>query len=546
MSFLPTKIQSISDLGYFKGAIGGLVHVKLHHQVVVIDCGCADVAIVCQKDFIDSSNHTNLMNALTDNSFQLNVIAEYIADQEQIAAIWAFSERRGGLNTCPIINKDNRNIVVYDEIVQKAVALSATDIHFEVREGALSRVRLRIDSRLHAWKSFPTQFLKDALTAAYSARNKSGTNSSGTLAFERAANTVTENKVLGKDINGRFSGYPLVNGYDVVMRLLDSDPNSVIPSIETLGYSDSHVTSQLLPALHRNQGMVAIGGSTGSGKSTALRSMIYSIPGRDNLKIYSVEDPVEYLCNFMSQISVQRNSDDPPDVVSLKFASALVTVLRMDPDVVMIGEIRDKVSASLAANAAASGHRIFTSIHGNSCIAVLMRMVSKELGMYPNMLADKEILSAVMYQKLIPKLCPHCKVPATSVLPQATLSLLTQRYKLDPGTMYCANEAGCVHCKIEEVSIAGKKGMTVVAEILTPNNDIRVAIKSENWLEVERCWRSCRTASFDDPDMTGKTAFEHALYKASIGMIDPQDIEADFESFSSYQLFEDMADALEA
>ena len=161
-------------------------------------------------------------------------------------------------------------------------------------------------------------------------------------------NTITEQVINGKTYNGRFSGYPLVNGYDVVIRLLDSDPNSTIPSIQSLGYAPYHVVEQILPAIQRNSGMMAIAGSTGSGKSTALRSFIHAIPDRNNLKIYGVEDPVEYLNPFMRQISVQRNSDDPDDVVKMKFLSALRSVLRMDPDVLMLGEIRDHESASIA------------------------------------------------------------------------------------------------------------------------------------------------------------------------------------------------------
>jgi type II secretory ATPase GspE/PulE/Tfp pilus assembly ATPase PilB-like protein len=379
--------------------------------------------------------------------------------------------------------------------------------------------------------------LKGALTAAYSKRTKSGTNSSGALSLERAMNTITEQVINNKTYNGRFNGYPLVNGYDVVMRLLDSDPKSTIPSIESLGYSANHVTQQILPAIFKNAGMMVIAGSTGSGKSTALRSFIYALPDRDHLKIYGVEDPVEYLNPFMRQISVQRNSDDPEDVVKMKFLSALRSVLRMDPDVLMLGEVRDHDSASLASEFNRTGHRVFTTVHGDGCVDVLARLTSEEIGIAPTTLAAKKYLSAVMYQKLLPKLCPHCKLPAVDHLPLKTQALLRHKFGVNPATMFVANEAGCPACKVEELGLAGTKGLTVVAEILTPNDSILAAIAQRDWAEVERLWRSQRHCGFDAPDMAGKTAFEHALYKACIGLIDPNDIEADFESFTTYNVF---------
>lgn len=250
-----------------------------------------------------------------------------------------------------------------------------------------------------------------------------------------------------------------------------------------------------------------------------------------------MEDPVEYLNPFMRQISVQRNSDDPDEVVKMKFLSALRSVLRMDPDVLMLGEIRDHESGSIASEFNRTGHRVFTTVHGDGCIDVLARLTSDEIGIHPQTLAAKKYLSAVMYQKLLPKLCPHCKVPAQTVLPEKTQQTLRQKFHVDPGTMFVANEQGCPHCRLADVGIAGTKGMTVVAEILTPTEEIRDSIRQQDWRQLEILWRSQRIAGFDSPHMGGKTAFEHALYKACAGLVDPQDIEADFESFETYSVF---------
>lgn len=531
-------IDQIDDLPYFKGVVARVVSEKNQRDVAVLDVGCASVIILCTATFLKSPLHLTLVSTLGSNRFQFFVQAEYVTTKGLIAEVRALAERRSQQRLIPVINADNKHIVLYDEIVEKAVALKATDIHFELSDSETSRIRLRIYGRLHDWRSFPTELLMGALTAAYSKRTKSGTNSAGALSLERAMNTVTEQVVNGKAFNGRFNGYPLVNGYDVVMRLLETDPRSVVPTVQELGYAESHVEEQIIPAIKKNAGMIAIAGSTGSGKSTALRSFIYSIPDRDRLKIFGVEDPTEYINPFMRQISVQRNSDDEEHVVKMKFLSALRSVLRMDPDVLMLGEIRDRDSASLASEFNRTGHRVFSTVHGDGCVDVLARLASDEIGIHPSTLAAKKYLSAVMYQKLMPVLCEHCKVPAVNVLTERQQGILRSKFLLDPAKMFCSSEVGCAHCKLEGVNGGGTKGLTVVAEILTPTEEMLELIRDCDWLGVESIWRSQRSAHYDSPNMAGKTAYEHALYKASIGLIDPRDIETDFESFGSYRLFE--------
>lgn len=538
----PAKISRLEDLDSFKGVIPNTVNITLQKSVCVLDLGCAEVGVVCTSTFYGSSNYLSLLSTLKGPRFLCTPVREWITSEALLQdirnqqGIRNQHDKRSLFHDAVVLNEDNKFIVAYDDLVSSAIQLEASDIHFEITNTKTTPIKLRIFGRLREWKWLPTELVKGALSSAYSKRTKSGTNSAGALSFERPMNTITEQVVNQKTYNGRFNGYPLVNGYDVVMRLLESDPKSTIPSIESLGYSPYHVQSQILPAIRRNAGMMVIAGSTGSGKSTALRSFIYALPEREQLKIFGVEDPVEYLNPFMRQISVQRNSDDPDDVVKMKFLSALRSVLRMDPDVLMLGEIRDHDSASLASEFNRTGHRVFTTVHGDGCVDVLARLTGEEIGLHPSTLAAKKYLSAVMYQKLLPKLCPHCKLPATAHLPERTQQQLRHKFAVDPGTMFVANEQGCPYCKVESVGLAGTKGLTVVAEILTPNEAILHAIRERDWMQVEHLWRSQRQHGFDSSVMAGKTAYEHALYKACAGLVDPNDIEADFESFDTYLL----------
>jgi type II secretory ATPase GspE/PulE/Tfp pilus assembly ATPase PilB-like protein len=533
----PQILNEVSDLDDFKGLVSGLQPDSSNPPVLVLDLGCAEVSLVMRPEYFGSGGYFGLCSVLKSNRFLMSIKSEFFANSKQMDQLIELNEKKvNSRHPIEVINESNKNIVLYDEIIARAFEINTTDVHFEIRQTERSNVRLRIDGRLMIWKAFPTELLRGALSAAYSARSKSGTNSAGALSLERAMNTITENMVKGQLVNGRFNGIPLVNGYDVVIRLLKNDPRAQIPSIESLGYTSHHIQHQLLPAIAKNSGMMAIAGSTGSGKSTALRSLIASLPNLHVLKVFGVEDPVEYLNPFMSQISIQRSTDEADEAVKMKFLSALRSVLRMDPDVLMLGEIRDKESASLASEFNRTGHRVFTTVHGDGCVDVLTRLNSPEIGISVSTLSSRKFLSAVMYQKLLPKLCPHCKVPASAILDASTLELLFEKFGLNINLMFCANDEGCDDCRVQEVGLAGTKGLTVVAEILIPTPEILKAISVSDWALVEHLWRGSRTAPFDSPNMQGKTAFEHALYQASAGLIDPQDIERDFESFKTYQV----------
>lgn len=534
-SYLP--ISEVSEIGPFKGLITGLYPLSAQPRCVILDMGCAEVVIVYTKNFLGTGAHLGLLALIKSQRFLLTVVKELMSSEEVIQEIIHQAQlKSNSRKQATVIGEANKFIVLYDEIMAKAIELHATDVHFEIRNHEFSWVRLRIYGRLKPWKKFPTELIRGSLTAAYSARSKSGTNSAGALSLERPMNTITEQLIEGFQINGRFNGFPLVNGYDVVIRLLHNDPKVKIPSISSLGYTDFHIKEQIEPAISRNAGMMAISGSTGSGKSTALRAFIATLPELESLKVYGVEDPVEYLNPFMSQISIQRSSDDPEEVVKMKFLSALRSVLRMDPDVLMLGEIRDRESASLASEFNRTGHRVFTTVHGDGCIDVLARLCSDEIGISSSTLAGKNFLSAVMYQKLLPQLCEFCKLPASQVMDQEDLELLQDKFMLNTNTMFCANTRGCAHCRVDEVGLAGTKGLSIVAEILIPDKPILQCIAKEDWQGLEKIWRGSRREGFESPHMQGKTAFEHALYKASIGVIDPQDIQTDFESFQTYKV----------
>lgn len=530
-------IRSISDIGNWRAAVPGLVADGDRERCIVLDREYSSVLILATPEFYASGTHSVLVNKVRQK--RLSVEAERVADQSVIAQALEINEgkRRGAVNL--VIKDDDRNLALYEDLIRGAFNIGATDVHFEMNFSGRTEVRMRLFGRMRPWKTFETDLLLDAVGAGYFGKTKTGTASAASWSKERSLNTITEHTIDGAQVNGRFSTYPVIGGLDVVVRLLKNDTNaSKVASLRDLGYAESQISTALKLAIEKNSGMIAIVGSTGSGKSTTLKTLMNDLPNKEQLKRFSVEDPVEYLMPGVRQISIQRGADDDAAEVKKKFLSALRMLVRMDPDVVMIGEIRDSETAEIGSEMVQTGHRVLTTLHGDNIIDALSRMTGRLINIPPELIGTKNYLSAVMYQKLMPVLCEHCRVPATTVLNPKVVEVLKRKFTLNVDSMRCASPDGCPQCRVEGMASEGTKGLTVVAEILVPTPEVRDAIRVKDWERVEQIWRGARTTAFDDPDMTGKTAFEHALYKASIGMVDPRDIERDFEAFSSYSIFE--------
>lgn len=535
------RLESVRQLGEFRGQISGVVGANFA-KCIVLDITCSQVTVVATPEFSDSGVYTSIINQLKGERFYATIAHEYIADEDLISQVrmaadatsQLSAQRNGGIST--VVNEETKYLTAYDDVIRYAWRNRASDVHFQINNYGESEIYLRIYGRMRPWKKFNTQLLAGSLTAAYSSRTKSGTNSGGAMSLERATSTITVNEVDGKTINGRFSGYPLVGGYDVVIRLLEANADARIPSMEELGYERNQIDNLIEPALLKNSGLFAIAGSTGSGKSTSLRTFMTTLPGGALLKKYAIEDPVEYNIPGVRQISIQRGVDDSDELVRMKFMAALRSMMRMDPDVLMIGEIRDHQSASIASELNRTGHRVLTTVHGDGCVDVLSRLCSEEIAIPPDLLASKRYLSAVMYQKLMPILCPECKLPAKDHYSNYKKSVLKDKFGLNPDTMFVINPKGCSACSNPQLSIYGTAGLTAVAEVLIPNESILQAVGQKDWVKAELAWRGQRTVSFDDPDMLGKTAFEHALYKLSQGMIDLSDIESEFQPIETYEV----------
>jgi general secretion pathway protein E len=275
------------------------------------------------------------------------------------------------------------------DLIARAVEMLASDIHIEPREDGL-RVRFRIDGVLHTVESLPAS-LRPAVTSRVKIMARLNIAERRLPQDGRIRATVR-----GKEIDLRVSTMPTLYGESVVLRILDRSATK--HDFAALGFN-AQALADLKKALAEPNGIVLVTGPTGSGKTTTLYTALASLDSASQ-KIFTVEDPVEYELAGINQIQVQPQ-------IGLTFASALRSILRQDPDIIMIGEIRDLETAEIAIQASLTGHLVLSTIHTNSAAATLTRLI--EMGLPDYLLASS--LTAVLAQRLVRKLC-GCALPA--------------------------------------------------------------------------------------------------------------------------------------
>ncbi len=348
-----------------------------------------------------------------------------------------------------------------NQILGDALSMRTSDIHVEPFEHEL-RIRYRIDGLLQE-VSVPGQIKR--FQPAIVSRIKILSNLN--IAEKRVPQDGRiKIRVKGADVDIRVSVIPMLHGEAVVMRLLRQSGGTV-PGLAGLNMAERErrLFERVLDMPH---GIALVTGPTGSGKSTTLYSALSQI--NDSVrKIITVEDPVEYQIKGINQIQVSEKA-------GLTFARGLRAILRHDPDVVLVGEIRDQETAQIAVQASLTGHMVFSTLHTNDAPGALTRLV--DMGVEPYLVASS--LEAVMAQRLVRKLCPECKRPDTTV---RTRELRENIPALREVEIFAA--VGCKHCRT-----TGYSGRQAVFELMSMSPDIRkVLLRGGSSLEVKEVAR---------------------------------------------------------
>jgi len=329
-----------------------------------------------------------------------------------------------------------------NSLIARAAEMRASDIHIEPTEDAL-KVRFRIDGALVEQEALPSHY-----RAALVSRVKvmAGLN----IAERRLPQDGRiRQSVRGHEIDLRIATSPTIHGESVVMRLLDRSNLSL--DFASLGF-DGAVLERFTRTLGLPHGIMLVTGPTGSGKTTTLYAALASLNAIDR-KILTIEDPIEYRLAGINQTQVNPQ-------IGLNFAAALRSFLRQDPDIMMVGEIRDLETAQVAVQASLTGHAILSTLHTNSAASAVTRLM--DMGVEPYLIAST--LNGVLAQRLVRRLCPHCRVahPAN----EATLMGLGLDARPSSGLLYAPR--GCEHC-----GHTGFRGRAAILEFLEVNDDIR-------------------------------------------------------------------------
>lgn len=338
-------------------------------------------------------------------------------------------------------------IRLVNQIIHRALDLGASDIHIEPFDDGL-HLRYRVDGIIQDVTDPPPA----AMSAAIASRIKLLAHLNiAERRLPQDGRIMT--RVKGHELDLRVSTVPTVHGESIVMRVLDRQ--NIRFSLESMGFSPD-ILAAYTELLHRPHGVLLLTGPTGSGKTTTLYASLSTLDAAAH-KIITVEDPVEYQLSGINQIQVQPQID-------LSFARALRSILRQDPDIIMIGEMRDGETAQIAVQSALTGHLVLSTLHTNTAAGAITRL--EDMGIERYLLTSS--VNGVLSQRLVRKLCSHCRSPLdSSLIEDAALKALIQ-----PGqTLY--RSVGCVECKH-----TGYRGRTAIHELLVLDAGIQDAILS--------------------------------------------------------------------
>jgi general secretion pathway protein E len=430
---------------------------------------------------------SDILRSITDIYGFKRTLAKAADDFGQQSTISNFEQLVSLSGRQELEASDKPVVQAVDYLLRYAFENRASDIHLEPRRNT-SVVRLRIDGVLHPVYTLPSQ-VHAPIVSRVKMLSRIDISEK-----RRPQDGRIKTEKDGREVELRVSTLPTAFGEKVVIRIFD--PETLVQDIAQLGF-DPEEKAAFESWIAAPHGLILVTGPTGSGKTTTLYSALKALAGPD-VNVTTIEDPIEMVWEGFNQVQVQPK-------VGLDFAEALRHILRQDPDVIMVGEIRDKETAENAIQSALTGHLVLSTLHTNDALGAVARM--KDLGMAPFLLASSML--GVMAQRLLRRVCGYC-AQETALAPedlatlQAPLPLLPEGVRLLKG-------AGCVRCRG-----TGYLGRTGVFEIITINAELRELIsRGAGTLELTQAARRAGMRTLREAAVRklaqGLTSFEEVL-----------------------------------
>jgi len=436
------RVATSDPLNYFP--LQDLSRLLGAELVLVLASGRSIIAAINRVYDRASSTAEGVMGDLEDEVSGLDALAHGLEEPEDLLDV---------SDEAPIIRLVN-------SLLFQAVKERASDIHIEPYEKDLM-VRFRIDGVLYEVIRPPKRFQN---SIASRIKIMGGLN----IAEKRLPQDGRIRiKIAGKDIDIRLSTIPIAHGERIVMRLLDRE--SVMLDLEQIGFSPDNLKA-FTDLIRYTHGIILVTGPTGSGKTTTLYAALQKINSPDK-NIITIEDPIEYQLQGVGQIQVNPK-------INLNFSNGLRSIVRQDPDVILVGEIRDKETAEIAIQASLTGHLVFSTLHTNDSSGAVTRLV--DMGVEPFLISSSFL--AILAQRLVRVLCPECRAPD-----RPTLEFL-QEVGLEDAAKGSAfyKAVGCPKCLN-----TGYMGRTAIYELLLVNDELRELInRNADSTEIKRKARS--------------------------------------------------------
>lgn len=442
-------------------------------------------------------------------------------------------------------NADNSSVVLYfEKILKDALIEKVSDIHFEVRpNGAVIRMRKNGDMmEYEPDRRLSYKEANDICSVIYNVLASTKAVSFDPRDCQQAAVNYFvkgQGALKEQDLKLRYQSVPAYpDGFDVILRVLPVGNSEEFTPLQVLGYTEQQV-GELIDISARPVGSLIIAGVTGSGKSTTMKNLLMYINANAGfrLKIYSIEDPPEYNIPRITQIPVVIGKDFDPTKMS-PFEKPIKACMRGDPDIIMIGEVRDKITGDLTKKAIQSGHQVLTTVHATSGIGIIDRF--QDFGLTRAVLGSPDFLTGLIYQKLMPIVCTNCCIDFHKHVNSEEVTkkdidmyrrLTTVMPTLEKFPINMRSENGCSQCKG-----SGITGRTVCAEVIKVDIDMMQAIEQGRTLDLVSYWRGLSDKKPESENMRGKTCMEHAFQKLLTGKICPFDVEESFKPINEMLL----------
>jgi len=381
------------------------------------------------------------------------------------------------------------------ELVFEAVRQNVSDIHIQVRQ-TYTKIRMRQHGELRVYAEWSEKLGREIASVAFNKETDHATSHFNPLVPQDASMPL---KMQGRDIRLRLASVPAHGGFDMVMRILATGEERT-KALDQLGYTQKQIDI-IKMAMKLPFGAIIVAGPTGSGKTTTLASCMEMVESTQ--KLYSIEDPVEKVVEEATQVPVNTEKEDR------SFASMGRAALRMDPDVIILGEMRDEDTAHVMVRASITGHLVLTTLHTNRATAIVTRLV--DMGISPVLLSDSSVLRCLMCQRLIAKVCEGCAIPLrTSEKHQPFIPDWEAVLGKDILDKAKARGNGCAKC-----NRSGVGGRIVVAEVIWVDEDGRQFIQKCDTLNWEKYLKTNGWMDFRD----------RAIDLIQLGVCDPFDAE---------------------